>query len=78
MLTGMVPSVRPWKQTGEELDRVKWEELRALDESRSALIFNILAAGWVEDRVSRDHEPGQGLIIQQGCLSKAHATQRCS
>jgi len=29
--------VANWKQTGEELDRLKWEELRAMDFWRKAM-----------------------------------------
>ena len=70
--------VANWKQTGEELDRLKWEELRAMDESSSALIFNKLGAGWVEPWRSPEREASQGLIIQQDCFRKAHGTQRRS
>lgn len=67
-----------WKQTGEELDRRKWEELRAMDESSAALIFNKLGEGWVEPWSSPERRPGHGLIIQQDYFRKAHATQRRS
>ncbi len=67
-----------WKQTGEELDRLKWEELRAMDETSSALIFNKLGIGWVEPWTSPERKPGDGLIIQQDYFRKIHATQRRS
>jgi len=63
-----------WKVAGEELDRLKWEELRAMDELASARIFNHLTAG-----LPGEWEPPErecGLVPQQAFFSKAHADQR--
>jgi hypothetical protein len=70
--------VANWKQTGEELERLKWEELQAMDESSSAHVFNKLGMGWVESWRSPERETGHGMIMQQDCFRKAHATQRRS
>jgi hypothetical protein len=65
--------VANWKVVGEELDRLKWEELRAMDEADSARIFNKLGFGWVDAWTPPD---GQcGFIIQQAIYSKAHGPQ---
>jgi len=65
-----------WKVTGQELDRLKWEELRAMDERDSCRIFNRLGSGWVDDWTPPDQECG--LVIQQALFSKAHDSQRRS
>ncbi len=70
--------VANWKQTGEELERRKWEELRAIDETTSAIIFNSLGSGWVEEWRTPEKAEETGLVIQQAYFSKAHATQRRS
>ncbi len=70
--------VANWKRTGEELDRRKWEELQTMDESMSAIIFNRLGSGWVEEWQSPARDREAGLVVQQEYFSKAHAAQRHS
>jgi len=70
--------VANWKRTGDELDRIKWEELQAMDEPSAGDIFNKLGAGWVDTWTSPERKPGHGLIIQQDYFSKAHEAQRRS
>lgn len=67
--------VDAWKVAGPELERIKQEELRAMDEARSAEIFNKLASGWVDNWSPSGLETDQGLVIQQHYFSKAHAAQ---
>jgi hypothetical protein len=62
-----------WKTTGEELDRLKWEELRAMDEQESARIFNALASGWVDEWTPSDRECG--LVVQQAIFSRSNESQ---
>ncbi|MEX1118067.1 MAG: hypothetical protein WEB60_04655 [Terrimicrobiaceae bacterium] len=68
--------VDTWKVAGPELERIKQEELRAMDETRSAEIFNLLAGGWVDNWRPPERETDHGLVIQQHHFSKAHADQR--
>ena len=65
--------VANWKQAGVELDRIKCEELQAMDEAASAEIFNRLGMGWVDDWQNPECPPGHGLVLQQMYFSKAHA-----
>lgn len=64
--------VANWKQTGVELDRLKREELRAMDEVASAEIFNRLGMGWVDDW--QNPEPQPGLVQQQMYFLRGRAT----
>ena len=64
--------VANWNQAGVELDRIKCEELQAMDEEASAAIFNRLGMGWVDDWQKPECPPGQGLVVQQMYFSKAH------
>lgn len=57
--------VKNWQRTGELLDRIKWEELRAMTEEDAARIFENLGMhprdGWMpEERVV-----SSGLVEQQ-------------
>lgn len=65
--------VANWKQAGVELDRIKCEDLQAMDEATSAEIFNRLGMGWVDDWQNPERPPGIGLVLQQMHFSKAHA-----
>jgi hypothetical protein len=65
--------VANWKQTGVELDRIKGEELQAMDEEASAEIFNRLGMGWVDDWQNPERPPGIGLVLQQAYFARAHA-----
>jgi len=65
--------VANWKQAGVELDRIKCEELRTMDEATSAEIFNRLGMGWVDAWENPERPPGIGLVQQQMYFSKAHA-----
>ena len=66
--------VANWKQTGVELERLKCEELRAMDEATSAEIFNRLGMGWVDGWQNPGRQPRFGLVRQQAYFSKARAT----
>ena len=66
--------VANWKQAGVELERIKCEELRAMDEAASAEIFNRLGIGWVDDWQDPGQSAGFGLVQQQAYFSGAHAT----
>ncbi len=65
-----------WKVTGEELDRLKWEELREMGDEESLRIFNRLGSGWVDEWTPPGRECG--LVVQQAIFSKAYEAQRRS
>lgn len=66
--------IRNWKVVGEELDRMKAEELRAMSEEESARIFDGLQACGLED-MWRQPECAEdnGMVEQQRIFMKAHA-----
>ncbi len=68
--------VANWKQAGVELDRIKCEELQAMDEEASAEIFNRLGMGWVDDWQNPEWPPGQGLVLQQSISPRRMAKRR--
>lgn len=63
--------VANWKQAVVELDRLKCEDLQAMDEATSAEIFNRLGMGWVDDWQNPERPAGIGLVLQQMYFSKA-------
>lgn len=67
----MIHYIRNWKVLGEELDRMKTEELSAL--SREELAVRINDVMLMVDEWSKVHSPlerGCGLIEQQKVFSK--------
>jgi len=67
----MIHYIRNWKVLGEELDRMKTEELSAL--SREELAVRINDVMLMVDEWSKVHSPlerGGGLIEQQKVFSK--------
>jgi hypothetical protein len=72
--------VADWKVAGEELDRIKWEELRAMTEDDAARIFELLSMhprdGWMRPERFED----SGLVEQQRLFRKFHesaSSRRC-
>lgn len=60
-----------WKQTGPELDRIKWEELREMtEEDRLAQASSVLETGsrWLAGNPAFDRPCG--LVEQQRVFSK--------
>jgi len=57
--------VKQWQRTGELLDQIKWEELRAMTEEDAARIFEKLSMhprdGWIRP----EREQSSGLVEQQ-------------
>ncbi len=69
--------VANWKVAGELLDRLKWEELRALTEAQSAEQFAQLSTDMDAGR-SPERRDGAGLIEQQRWFRKFHESRRSS
>lgn len=67
-----------WKETGEALDRMKWDELKAMTETRSAEIFALLDMPDMEVWRSPERREGAGLVEQQRWFAKAHESRRGS
>jgi len=72
--------VETWKIAGEELDRIKWEELRAMTEDDAARTFECLSMhprdGWMRPERLQD----SGLVEQQRFFRKFHessSSRRC-
>lgn len=63
--------IRNWKVVGEELDRMKGEELRAMSEEESAARIHdvmLMADGWLKLNIPA---PGEcGLVEQQRIFHK--------
>ena len=66
-----------WKETGQILDRMKWDELKAMTESQSAEIFALLDTSMDTWR-SPERRNGAGLVEQQRWFAKAHESRRSS
>ncbi|MDX6766318.1 MAG: hypothetical protein SFU85_05965 [Candidatus Methylacidiphilales bacterium] len=64
-----------WKETGELLDQIKWEDLRNLSEEQSARDFAGLDCDSSLIWRAPDREDGAGLIEQQRWFKKAHAAR---
>jgi len=67
----MIRSVRNWKGLGEELDRIKPEELSALSQEELAVRINdvmLMADEWM--KVHSPVERECGLVEQQKVFSK--------
>lgn len=60
-----------WKETAVELDRMKWDNLRALTELQAAEIFAGFDCGGIESWRSPDRRDGAGLVEQQRWFQKA-------
>ncbi len=65
--------VETWRETGEVLDRLKWEELRRMTEAEAARAFTEwdypLPSPWHPEMRPEDN----GLVEQQRWFMKAHA-----
>lgn len=57
--------VKTWERAGVELDRIKWEELRAMTEDDAARAFELLSMhprdGWMRP----ERLESSGLVEQQ-------------
>jgi hypothetical protein len=60
-----------WKEAAVELDRIKWDELRALTEKQAAEIFASFDCAGVESWRSPERRDGAGLVEQQRWFQKA-------
>lgn len=64
--------VDTWKVTGRELERIKQEELRAMDEAASAAVFQSLVREMPpEPWVNPQQRDSSGLVEQQYFFQKA-------
>ncbi|MDD5200259.1 MAG: hypothetical protein PHC88_10715 [Terrimicrobiaceae bacterium] len=64
--------VETWKVAGEELDRMKWDELRAMTEDDAARMLDL--QHWPADELWRSpaRESAEGMIEQQRIFLRAH------
>ncbi len=57
--------VETWKRAGEELDRIKWEELRAMTEDDAARMLETLSMHPRDGWMPPERLAGSGLVEQQ-------------
>lgn len=64
--------VEAWKVAGEELDRMKWDELRAMTEDDAARMLDL--QHWPTDDLWRspERESAEGMIEQQRMFLRLH------
>jgi hypothetical protein len=65
--------VKQWQVTGELLDQIKWEELRAMTEEDAVQMLDLL--NWPEDVPlwrAPDRENAEGMIEQQRLFARGY------
>lgn len=68
--------VETWKVAGPELERIKQEELRAMDAATARdLTAQALSLGDSWFAVKRDMDRGSGMAKQQAIFSKMHSRE---